>query len=265
MTHGFYEGIGHAAADDNGVGLFKQVIDNADLVRDLGAAEDSHEGTCGIIQSLAHDGQFLFDQQACVCGQVCRDSGGGGVGAVDGAECVGNINLSQIAQGFCEVGAVFLLADIEAEVFKKHDLTGLQSCGLGLRVLADDVLCEDDLLTEELGKALCHGCKRQLFLPLALGLAKMRAGDDGRSLIQQIFYSGERGNDSLIACDLAGLLVLRHVKVAAEQDLLPLYVCIEYAFLTVIHSSSPFRRKNFGFILKNNVLTVIIPPWSLFQ
>ena len=55
MTHGFYKGIGHSAADDHGVGLFKQVIDNADLIGNLCAAEDSHERTRGIIQSLAHD------------------------------------------------------------------------------------------------------------------------------------------------------------------------------------------------------------------
>ena len=40
---GSEEGVGHAAADDQGVDLGDQVVDDADLVGDLGAAEDGDE------------------------------------------------------------------------------------------------------------------------------------------------------------------------------------------------------------------------------
>ena len=39
------EGVGHAAADDDGVALIDQVLDNADLVGNLSAAQDCNERT----------------------------------------------------------------------------------------------------------------------------------------------------------------------------------------------------------------------------
>ncbi len=38
------KGVGHAAADDNGVDLFEQVVDDLDLIGDLGATDDGDEG-----------------------------------------------------------------------------------------------------------------------------------------------------------------------------------------------------------------------------
>ena len=61
---GHLEGVGHAAADDDGVGLLEQAVDDADLVGDLGAAQNGHQGTLGFVQGLAHEGQLLFHQQA---------------------------------------------------------------------------------------------------------------------------------------------------------------------------------------------------------
>ena len=142
-----------------------------------------------------------------------------------------------------QIVAVFLLADIEAEVFKQHQLTGLERRGLCLRVLTDNVLCENDLHAEKLGKALCNRCERELFLPLALGLAEVGAGYDGSAVIQQIFYGRQRSDDTLIACYLACLLVLGDVKIAAQKHLLALNIRIEHAFLVVIHDKAPFRRE----------------------
>lgn len=41
------ESISHAAADDKGIDLIEEVVDDADLVGDLCAAEDSDEGLFG--------------------------------------------------------------------------------------------------------------------------------------------------------------------------------------------------------------------------
>jgi len=58
------EGIGHAAADDEGVDLVEQVLDHRDLVADLGAAEHGDERVVGIGEGLAKVEQFLLEQQA---------------------------------------------------------------------------------------------------------------------------------------------------------------------------------------------------------
>ena len=160
------------------------------------------------------------------------------MGAVHGAESVGDEEVGHVSQGLGEVSAVLLLANIEAEVLKKHDLAGLQSGGLGLGVLTDDVGSEDHFLTQQLAEALCHGGQGQLGLPLALGLAQVGAGDDGSAVFQQILDGGDGGNDTLVAGDLAGLFVLRNVKVAAEKHLLALDVNIINCLLVVVHDIS---------------------------
>ena len=45
---GLFKCIGHGAADDEGVDLVKQIGDNADFVRNLGAAENGNKGTLGV-------------------------------------------------------------------------------------------------------------------------------------------------------------------------------------------------------------------------
>ena len=47
----------------------------------------------------------------------------------------------------------------------------------------------------------------------------MGAGDDGRTLVEQILNGRKSGADALVVGDLAGLLVLGHVEVAAQQHL----------------------------------------------
>ena len=168
---GLGKGVGHAAADDDGVGLIQQIADHAQLVADLGAAQHRHEGPLWIVQRLAHDLQLLGHQQAGHGGQEGRHTGGGGVGAVHGAEGVGHIQLRHGGQLLGEGGIVLLLADVEAQVLQQHDLAALQGRGLGLGVLAHDIPGENDLLAQQFTETFCHGGKAQLFLPLALGLA----------------------------------------------------------------------------------------------
>ena len=66
----------------------------------------------------------------------------------------------------------------------------------------------------------------------------MGAGDHSGALLQQVFDRGDSGNDALVAGDLAGLLVLGDVEIAAQQDLLALHVNIINGFLVVVHAIS---------------------------
>ena len=122
--------------------------------------------------------KYLLENGAAViaCSHlVRRNACGGCVCTVHRAESVGDIDLGHVGKSLCKVCAVFLLTDIKAQVLKQHYLARLQRCGLGLGVIADDIVCKNDLLTEKLGKALGNGSKRQLRLPLSQACSLKRS------------------------------------------------------------------------------------------
>ncbi len=57
------ERVSHAAADDDCVSFFEQVVDDLDLVGDLRAADDGDEGLVGFSESFAEVGELFFHQQ----------------------------------------------------------------------------------------------------------------------------------------------------------------------------------------------------------
>ena len=155
-----------------------------------------------------------------------------------GAEGVGHIDVRHLRQLLSEVGAVLLLALVEAEILEQQDLARLQGRGLGLGVLSDDVLSKNDIHAQQLGKSLGHGSQAQALLPLALGLAQVGAGDDGSAVLKQILNGRQSGYDTLVARDLAGLLVLGDVEIAAQEHFLALRIKIHDRLFVVVHSDS---------------------------
>ena len=239
---GLQEGVGHAAADDDGVGDFQQVVDDADLGGHLGAAQDGHQGPLGIGQGAADDLQLLLDQEAGHGGQVVGHAGGGGVGAVDGAKGVGYVNLSHGGHSLGQLGIVLGLALLKAGVLQQHDLAGLQGGGLGLGVGAHHVLGHDHVLAQQLAQAGGHRLQAQGRHHLALGLAHVGAGDHGGILVQQVLDGGQSGPDALVVGDdAAAVLGHGHVKIAAQQDLLAGHINVLYSLLVVVHPvQAPF-------------------------
>ena len=238
------EGVSHAAADDDGISDLQQVVDDADLGRDLGAAQNGDQRTLGSSQSAADDLQLLLNQEAGHSRQVSGNTGGGGVSAVNRAERVGHIDAlgaGQVSQSLGKLGVVLGLALVIAQVLQQQDLTGLQSSGLGLSVLTHDVLGQDHFLAQQLGQTGGHGLHAQLGLPLALGLAHVRAGDDSGVLLQQVLDGGQSGADALVVGDHARA-VLGHgdVEIAAQQNLLAGDVNVSDSFLVVIHTNYSF-------------------------
>ena len=144
------EGVGHAAADDDGVGLVEEVIDDGDLVADLRAAEHGDERALGIVERLAHDLKLLGNKETGHGGKIRRYARGGGVGAVHRAERVGHIQLRHGGERLGKRGIILRFARLEAGIFKQHDLAALERRSLGSRVLTDDVVGEDDGLAQEL-------------------------------------------------------------------------------------------------------------------
>ena len=158
---------------------------------------------------LAHDLKLLGNEQARHGGKIGGHARGGRVRAVHRAERVGDVQLRHRGKGLGELGVVLGLARFKTGVFKQHDLAALERRGLGLGVLTDDVVREDDILAQKLGQALGDGRKRQLieglfplllgqrrgvlalfgllFHPLVklrLGLPEVGAGDDRRAVVE---------------------------------------------------------------------------------
>ena len=236
------EGVGHAAADDDGVALVDQVVDDVDLVRDLGAAQNGDERAGRVGKRLAHDGDLLLDQEAAHSRQIVGDAGGGGVRAVRGAERVVDEDVRHVGKRLGQRGVVLGLALFKAHVLEQDGLAGLDLGGELLRVLADDVLGELDLLAEQLGQALRDRRERILHIDLALRTAEVRAKDHSCIVIEQVLDGLERSADALVIGDVA-VLVLRHVEVAAGNDLLARYVDILDALLVVLHNyPSPHKK-----------------------
>ena len=64
QPEGLEERVGHRAADEQSIDLAEKVLDDLDLVRHLGAAEDGDERPFGIAEGHAEIAQLLFHQQA---------------------------------------------------------------------------------------------------------------------------------------------------------------------------------------------------------
>ena len=58
------ERVGHAAANDERIDLAHQVVNHANLVADLGSAEDRHKRLLRMAERLAEILEFLLHQQA---------------------------------------------------------------------------------------------------------------------------------------------------------------------------------------------------------
>ena len=77
LALGEQERVGHAAAEDEHVDLGQQVVDDLDLVRDLGAAEDRRERPLRVLEQLREHLDLALHQQPGVGGQElgrCRPS-----------------------------------------------------------------------------------------------------------------------------------------------------------------------------------------------
>jgi hypothetical protein len=64
LALGVEEGVGHASADDDGVGLGEEVVDDHDFVGDFGSADDGDEGLDGVSDGFAEVLELLVHEEA---------------------------------------------------------------------------------------------------------------------------------------------------------------------------------------------------------
>lgn len=87
VLEGLLEGKGHAAGDDQAVDLGKEVVDQLDLVGDLGTAQDGEERALRVLEGLGEVLELLLDEETGgLLGQLDTDHGT--VGTVGSAESV---------------------------------------------------------------------------------------------------------------------------------------------------------------------------------
>ena len=108
------------------VQLFHEPLGYADLVADLGAAEEDGEGSGGVFRGHAEIFQFPVQKETGYRRKIVSHALGGGVGSVGSAEGVVDEYVGEAGEGGCEFGVVGLLSGVEAEVFEEEDVTGLE-------------------------------------------------------------------------------------------------------------------------------------------
>lgn len=87
VLKGLLEGESHTTGDDQAVDFGEKVVDELDLVRNLGTSEDSEERALGAFQGLGKVVEFLLDEETgSLLGELNSDHGA--VGTVGGSESV---------------------------------------------------------------------------------------------------------------------------------------------------------------------------------
>lgn len=169
----------------------------------------------GVGQRAAHQLKLFFDQKTAHRGQVIRDSGGGSVRPVRGAEGVVDVKLGQIGQLAGKRGIVFCLFRVEAHVFQKRDLAVLQRGGHSFGVLAHNVGAQADRPAHKLRKTPGNRRHRILRFKTALGPPQMGAQNHAGPAADQIADRGQALGDTPVV--LYNPILDRHIEITADQ------------------------------------------------
>ena len=114
-------------------------------------------------------GEFLFHEEPGDGGEVVGDAGGGGVGAVGGAEGVIDEDMGRI---------ILFFAGGVAGVFEEEDVAGGECCGHGFGFGADAVIGEGDGIADHGGEGWGDRGEGLFGVAGAFGAAEVAAEDD---------------------------------------------------------------------------------------
>ena len=227
----FFEGVGHAAADDDFVSGLDEVADERDFVGDFRAAEYGKERALGVVEHGGEGVEFLLHEEAGDFGKI--DSDDRGMGAVGGAEGVADEDIAEFgeagAEGFDIVrggfggGAVFVfgfafLFDVEAEVFEEGDFAGLHVGAGGFDFEADTIFEETDGAAEEFREFFGDGLEGVFGHAATIRAAEVAHQDNGGALVERVLDGGEGGDDALGVRDGAGGFVLGNIEIDADEN-----------------------------------------------
>lgn len=248
VLQGLLEGEGHGAGDDEAVDLGQEVVDQLDLVGDLGATEDGEEGTGWVLKSLGEVLQLLLHEETGgLLGEV--DSDHGAVGTVGSTESVvysglagnesrgsrvahtdvdvtegsealtelvdlGLVGLDLLALGI--LGATLLLG-VETQVLEQDNLATAGLVDNLLRLGTDTVLSEDDALANEALEDGDNGLQAVLGVDLAVGAAKVGHEHNGLGAVVNGILDGGQGTDDTLGVGNVLVLIEGDVEVNLFQ------------------------------------------------
>ena len=127
------ERVGHPAAEDQQVDLGQEVVDDLDLVGDLGAAEDGRERPLGCLEELRQHLDLALHQEPGIGRQELGDADGRRVGAMGRPERVVDVDVGVGGERGGEGRIVLLLLDMEAQVLEQEHLAGSEALDRVLR------------------------------------------------------------------------------------------------------------------------------------
>ncbi len=219
MALGLEEREHHAAADDEAVGLVEQVVDDAELVGDLRAAEDDRVRTFGAVGEPLEDRDLGLDESTDRGGQAGRDVVDACLLAVHDSESVGHEDIGEVGELIGE-GAAYVvvlagLTGVEAHVLEDRDVAVTETGDDVLGVLADRVGREEHLRVDQIAQTLGDRSQRVLRIGRTVGTAQVRHHDDAGAGVDESLDRGDAGPDaSVIGNDGA---VQGHVEVTADE------------------------------------------------
>ena len=212
------EGVGHGAADHQGLHPADQVFQQVNLCGDLGAADDRHHRAFGMGQRLFQMGQLGLHGAAGGIGQQPRHAFGAGMGTVRGAEGVVDEDVAQLRQGGRHGGIVLFLTRMKAGVFQQQHVAVLQRGDGSFGDGADAVIGEGDLAAHGVRQRMHQHLQRHGGHDLALGAVEVAEHHNPRALV------GEFANGRCLPLDAGGVgddtILHRHVQVGANEHAL---------------------------------------------
>src|SRR5713101_3135464 len=220
LAFGFEKSVGHAAADEHGIGNFHEVFDDFDFVADLGAAKNRDKGARGIGDRFAEIGEFLFHEQA---GGGLLDEAGdadyGSMRAMRGAKGITDEKAVTESRELFRKGLVVLfLLGMEADVFEQEDIAVGECFALRLRNGPDTVRGKSNRPADEFLELLGYLHERVFRIWAALGAAQMRSEHQSAALLNREAERGERFANAGVVGDHT--VFERNVEVHADEDAL---------------------------------------------
>mmetsp|Transcript_13945 Transcript_13945/g.43201 ORF Transcript_13945/g.43201 Transcript_13945/m.43201 type:complete len:217 (+) Transcript_13945:274-924(+) len=216
MAHGFIKGEDHAASNKNGVALVEHRLDDGDLRRHLGAAQNGRQRPLRRVDRALDVHELFFHEEAARrgAGNVLHDALGGRVRAVRRAKRVVDVRrrAGRRRERGREVVVVLRLALVEPDVLQQHDAARRHGVAGLFHVVADAVVDFHDVRVQELREPADDRRDRELGVGLALGPADVRRDRDGRALLLEEVHGGhDRAEPRVVRDRHAVLLRQRHV------------------------------------------------------